>query len=228
MADQVALKAATGRELGSSSSRRLRREGKIPAVVYGLSSQPLPISLDYMAARSALTTDAGLNALLNLEIDGTAELCLVKDLQRHVVRDEVTHIDFLRVDPNARIELEVPIILTGESREVANVSGIIDQTLFTITVATLPTTIPNEIVVDISDMAVGDSLRVEDLVLPDGVVAAMDGDSTIATATVTRSTLEAIRAEEEAQLAADEADLGGDGGGAAGDAGEGDSNDGED
>ena len=70
MADQVALQAATGRELGSSSSRRLRSEGKIPAVVYGLDSEPTPISLDYGAARTALSTDAGLNALLNLEIDG--------------------------------------------------------------------------------------------------------------------------------------------------------------
>lgn len=227
MADQVALKAATGRELGSSSARRLRKEGKIPGVVYGLTADPVAVSLEYAEARKALTTDAGLNALLNLEIDGNAELCLVKDLQRHVVRDEVTHIDFLRVDPKARIELEVPLVLTGESREVANVSGIIDQTLFTITVATLPTTIPNEIVVDISDMAVGDSIRVEDLILPDGVEPAMRLGATVATAMVTRSTLEAIRAEEAAELAAEEGE-GAEGAAAEDDAGEGDSADGED
>lgn len=228
MADQVALTAATGRELGSSSARRLRREGKIPGVVYGLSAEPVPVSLEYGEARNALSTEAGLNALLNLEIDGNAELCLVKDLQRHVVRDEVTHIDFIRVDPNARIELEVPLVLTGESREVANVDGMIDQTLFTITVATLPTAIPNEIVVDISEMAVGDSIRIEDLDLPDGVEAAMAADAAVATAMVTRSTLEAMRAEEAAELAAEMEDGEGEGAAAGGDADEGDSSDGED
>ena len=198
MADQVALQAATGRELGSSSSRRLRREGKIPAVVYGLDSDPTPISLDYGAARVALSTDAGLNALLNLEIDGNTELCLVKDLQRHVVRDEVTHIDFIRVDPNADFELEVPLVLVGEARAVANVSGMVDQAMFALAISTKPTSIPNEIEVDISEMEVGDTIRVDMLNLPEGVVATDDPETAVATALVTRSTLEAMRAEDEA------------------------------
>ncbi len=196
MADQVALQAVTGRELGSSSSRRLRREGKIPAVVYGLDSDPTPISLDYSDARVALSTDAGLNALLNLDIDGKTELCLVKELQRHVVRDEVTHIDFIRVDPNADFELEVPLVLVGEARAVANVSGMVDQAMFALMITTKPTSIPNEIEVDISDMEVGDTIRVDMLNLPDGVVATDDPETAVATALVTRSTLEAMRAED--------------------------------
>lgn len=219
MADQVALQAATGRELGSSSSRRLRREGKIPAVVYGLDSAPTPISLDYGAARTALSTDAGLNALLNLEIDGNVELCLVKDLQRHVVRDEVTHIDFIRVDPNADFELEVPLILVGEARAVANVSGMVDQAMFALMITTKPTSIPNEIEVDISEMEVGDTIRVDMLNLPDGVVATDDPETAVATALVTRSTLEAMRADDEADEEGEE------GAAAAADAGDADSDD---
>ncbi|MEM7092668.1 MAG: 50S ribosomal protein L25 [Actinomycetota bacterium] len=209
MADQVALKAATGRELGSSSSRRLRREGKIPAVLYGLSQEPMAIAVEYRDARAALSTDAGLNALLNLEIDGTPELCIVKDLQRHVVRDEVTHIDFLRVDANADVEVEVPLILIGEARAVTNVSGMVDQNLFALNISTKPTSIPNEIEVDVSEMEVGDTIRVDMLELPDGVTAATDAEAAVATAMVTRSTLEAMRQEEEAEAAGEEGEAAG-------------------
>lgn len=219
MSQQVALKAQSGRELGSSSSRRLRREGRIPGVVYGLERDPLPVSVEYIEARNALTGDAGLNALLNLTIDGTDELCLVKDIQRHVVRDEVSHIDFIRVDPDADFELEVPLILIGESKAVANVSGMVDQALFSVVISTKPTSIPNEIIVDISDMEVGDTIRVEDLQLPEGVKPAMSLEATVASAVVTRSTLESMREEEAAEAeeeaaaaapAADEADDAGD------------------
>lgn len=206
MAEQVALKAETGRELGSSSSRRLRNAGKIPAVVYGLGADPMPVALDYSAARVALTGDAGINALLRLDIDGADELCLVKDLQRHVVKDEVTHIDFIRVDPNAPMEVEVPLILIGDAKDVTNVSGMVDQALFSVLISTLPTSIPNEIEIDISEMQVGESLRVEDLVLPDGVEPAVSPETTVATALVTRSTLEAMRVAEEEELAAEEAE----------------------
>jgi len=195
MAQQVALNAQTGRELGSSSSRRLRREGRIPAVVYGLERKPTAVSVDYSEARIALTGDAGLNALLNLSIDGSDQLCLVKDIQRHVVRDEVSHIDFIRVDADAEIEVEIPLVLIGESKAVNNVSGMVDQALFSVVIATKPTSIPNEVEVDISDMEVGDTIRVEDLQLPEGVRPAMRLQATIATAMVTRSTLEAMRAE---------------------------------
>ena len=201
MSQQIALNAQTGRELGSSSSRRLRREGRIPAVVYGLDSDPLAVSVGYSEARLALTGDAGLNALLNLTIDGNDELCLVKDIQRHIVRDEVSHIDFIRVDPNADFELEIPLILIGESKAVANLSGMVDQALFSVVISTKPTSIPNEIEVDISEMEVGESIRVEDLKFPEGVKAAMAAETTVATAVVTRSTLDAMRSEEEAEAA---------------------------
>jgi len=212
MAQQIALQAESGRELGSSSARRLRRTGRIPAVVYGLEDGPLPVSVDYSEARNALTGDAGLNALLNLAIDGSDQLCLVKDVQRHVVRDEVSHIDFIRVDPNADFELEVPLVLIGEAKAVANVSGMVDQALFSVVIATKPTSIPNEIEVDISNMEVGDTIRVEDLQLPEGVSPAMRLQATVATAMVTRSTLESMRAEEEAEAAEEAAALAGEGG----------------
>lgn len=206
MAQQVALQAETGRELGSSSSRRLRRDGRIPAVVYGLDAEPVAVSVDYSEARVALSGDAGLNALLNLSIDGDKQLCLVKDIQRHVVRDEVSHIDFIRVDPNAEMEVEVPLVLIGEAREVMNVSGMVDQAMFSVMISTKPTEIPNEIEVDISDMEVGDTIRVEDLRLPAGVTPTSPSEAAVATAMVTRSTLESMQEEQEAEAEAEAAE----------------------
>jgi len=225
MTNQVALRATTNRLQGSRENRRLRRTGQLPGVVYGLGLDTQPVAVDYREARGALTTDAGLNAILNLDVDGDQQLCIVKEVQRHPVRDEVIHVDFLRVDPNVEVEVDVPIVLTGEAREVANENGMVDQSLFTISVYAKPMSIPNELEVDISALTVGDSIRVGDVPLPDGVRAATDADEAVAVGMVTRSTLEAMAAEEAALAAAAAAEEGGEApaaaDGDAGDAGDG-------
>lgn len=205
MSNQVTLKAELGRKLGSGPTRRLRREGKIPGVVYGLGKDPVPVAVDYREARIALTGDAGINAVLNLDLGDHTEMCLVKDLQHHLLRGEVSHLDFLRVDPDEKTEVEVPVVLTGEAREVTQQDGMVDQTIFHLLVLSSPLDIPNEIVADISDLEIGDSIRVEDLVLPAGVEALHDMDEAVATAMVTRSTLEALAQDEAEEEAAEEA-----------------------
>lgn len=202
MTNQVALSATTNRLQGSRENRRLRRTGQLPGVVYGLGGEAQSLAVNYREARAALTTDAGLNAILNLDVDGDQQLCIVKEVQRHPVRDEVIHVDFLRVDPNVAVEVDVPIILVGEAREVANENGMVDQSLFSMSVLAKPMSIPNELEVDISSLTVGDSIRVGDVDLPDGVTAATDPEEAVAVGVVTRSTLEAIAAEEAAQAAA--------------------------
>ncbi len=207
MADLV-LNAEVGRELGSSSSRRLRREEKVPGVVYGLGVDPVSVAVDYSDLRLALTTDAGLNALITLDVDGDQQLSIVKDLQRHPYRDEVLHVDFLRVDPNQELSVDVQIILEGDAKKVTDENGMVDQTLFTLTVLATPTTIPNELVVDVSDLEINDSIRVADIVLPEGVRTDVDPEEAVAIGTITRSTMEAIAADEAAEAAADAAEFG--------------------
>lgn len=202
MADQVALEAQIKESAGSRANRRLRRTGMLPGVLYGMGEDPTPIATDYRATRAVLSTGAGLNALVNLKLDGSEQLCLVKDLQRHPVKDEVTHIDFIRVDPNAEIEVSVPLVIVGEAKEVANENGMVDQTMFSLQVYSLPTAIPNELEIDISALTVGDAVRVGQVELPGGVRTEVDAEEAIAVAVVTRSTLDAIRAEEEAAAAA--------------------------
>src|ERR1700709_437332 len=94
---EITLQATSGRPTGTGPAKRLRVEGKIPAVVYGLGADPVAVTVDWRPLREALTTEAGLNALIDLHLDGDAALCVVKELQRHPIRGDVLHVDFLRV-----------------------------------------------------------------------------------------------------------------------------------
>ena len=193
------VKAETGRELGTRPSRRLRRSDRVPAVVYGMGSEPQTVSVDKTDLRVALTTDAGLNALITLDLDGGRQLSIVKDLQRHPVRRDVLHVDFLRIDPDQEIEVDVPLILTGEAKKVTQASGMVDQVMHHLPVLAKPADIPVEVTADVSDLEVGSSLRVSDIDLPAGVTPAGDADATFAVGLITRSTKEYLR-----QLKADE------------------------
>ncbi|MEZ5243626.1 MAG: 50S ribosomal protein L25 [Acidimicrobiales bacterium] len=214
MSDQLLLTAETGREEGTRSSRRLRREGRVPAVVYGLDADPVTVSVAWPDLRAVLTTDAGTNAVITLEIDGAQQLSIVRDIQRHPVRRDVIHVDFLRVTADQQIEAEVPIVLVGEALEVTRANGMVDQTLYHLTVSAKPAEVPDEIEVDISEMTLGDSIQVGQLTLPPGVTTLVDDDTSVANSVVTRSTMEAMAAEEAADAASDdaEADGGGDSG----------------
>ena len=200
---EVTLAAESGRITGSRSSGRLRGEGRIPGVVYGHGIDPVSVSVDRKQLRAVLHTDAGHNAVINLEIGSDKHLTIVKDLQRHPVRNEVVHIDFLVVNRNEAVTVDVPIVLEGESAAVKEASGTVDQQLFTLSVNTTPVNIPNELVVDVSTMDIGDSIRVGDLELPSGVTTDVDPEEAIAIAQVTRATIEAEQLEEEAAAGED-------------------------
>lgn len=223
---ELLLSAETGRTEGTRPSRRLRREGKVPAVVYGLGADPVAVSVEWPELRKALTTDLGLNALITLDIDGDQSLAVVKDLQRHPVRRDVIHVDFLRVTEDQMIEVEVPVVLEGEARNVTMYDGMIDQSMYTMTVSVRPADAPEQIVVDVTDLELGETIKVSDLALPAGAVSAMDPEETVAIALITRSTREAMRQAEAAEAAegaegeaGEAADADADGGDADGDEG---------
>lgn len=203
MADLV-LNTEEKTTIGSRSSRRLRRDGKVPGVLYGLGQDPEIFSVDYGDLRGALTTDAGLNALIQLSINGTNQLSILKTLQRHPVKDEVIHVDFVRVDPKQELAVEVPIVLEGVAKKVTDQNGMVDQTMFSLSVLSLPDAIPNELTADVSELEINDAIRVSDVVLPEGVRTEVDPEEAIAVGTVTRSTMESIAAEEASELEADE------------------------
>ncbi len=196
---ETVLTAELGRTSGSADSRRLRAEGKIPAVVYGHGMDPLTVSVDRRELRQALSGAAGMNTILDLTIDGTVYPTLIKDIQRHPVKRNVQHIDFIQVNLNEEIVVSVPIHLEGEAKAVASGNGLIDLAMQDLEVRTTPRNIPDSIVIDVTDMTMESVIRVEDIPLPSGVVAEAEAEAVVVTVLVTRT------AASEAQEAADEA-----------------------
>ena len=177
---EITLPAHSGRTTGTRPSKRLRGDGKVPATVYGLGGESVSVSVDWRDLRHALTTEAGLNALINLEIDGHAsELTIVKEMQRHPIRRSVLHVDFLRISRDVAIEVEVPITIVGEAEQVTREGGLVEQALFHLTVKAKPGSIPNELTIDISALTIGESLRVSDLTLPAGVETDVDPEEAV-------------------------------------------------
>jgi large subunit ribosomal protein L25 len=200
---EITLIAESGRSRGSRPAGRIRGEGRIPAVVYGHGIAPLSVSINRKELRAVLHTDAGHNALIDLHVGSERHLTIVKELQRHPVRNEVVHVDFLVVNRDEVVTVDVPIVLQGESKEVANANGTVDQQLFTLTIHAKPGDIPNDITIDVSGLTIGDTVRVGDLPLPAGVTSSVDAEEPVLIAQVTRATIEAEELEEAAAEAAE-------------------------
>jgi len=185
MADDIILTAETGRTTGSSASRRLRATGKVPAVLYGRGAEPQAITVDWRDLRTALTTDKGLNALLTLKVGSKKTTAIVKEMQRHPVRRDVLHIDFLSVDVDVVLTTDVPIVLEGEALKVTREQGVVDHVLNALVIQAKPDAIPGHISVDITDLEIGHTITVADIVLPDGVETEVDPEETVVTAKLT-------------------------------------------
>jgi len=203
---ETVLQAETGRNAGSSDSRRLRAEGKIPAVVYGHGMDPLPVSVDRRELRHALSGAAGMNTILDLTVDGTVYPSLIKDIQRHPVKRNVQHVDFIQVNLNEEIVVSIPIHLEGEAKDVSNNGGLVDLSMQELQVRTTPRNIPDGVTIDVSEMTMDSVIRVEDIPLPTGVVAEADADAPVVTVLTMRTPVldaEEAAAEEAAAAAAE-------------------------
>lgn len=159
---EVTLRASRRDESGKGPARQARAAGKVPGIVYGHGMEPLPIVVDRRELLTAFHTDAGMNVLLDLEIDGESTLALTKELQRDPVRGTVLHADFVKVDRTEEVEVEVPVHLVGESPG-AKEGGVLEQPLFTVHVRCRVTDVPESVDADISGLGIGESLRVSDL-----------------------------------------------------------------
>jgi large subunit ribosomal protein L25 len=175
---------------GRGASRRLRRTGRAPGIVYGGSAAPQPIELDHNALIHALKKESFHSTILSMKLGEGAHRVLLRDVQMHPFRNEVLHIDFQRVDENRKIRVKVPLhfINADKSLAVSTTDAIISHVLTELDVSCLPKDLPAFIEVDLSPLAVGQSIHVSDLTLPFGVTAVTrPGESpVVATAVVPR------------------------------------------
>jgi len=196
----VTLTVEPGRELGTRPSKRLRAKGLVPATVYGQGSEPTSVSVSWTDLRKALTTEAGLNALITLTIEGQAEsLSIIKDLQRHPTRRDVLHVDFQLIDREEELTVEVPINLVGLAKAVEAKKGTVDQLMFTLTIQAKPGFIPTALEADINELDVGTAVRVAQIALPDGVSTEIDDDEVVVQGSQSRATIEEPTEGEEGE-----------------------------
>lgn len=203
---QVTLTAQSGRPTGSAASRRLRTEGHIPGVIYGHGMTPLPISVERRELRLALAGAAGMNTLLSIQVDGSRYPAIIKDLQRHPIRRTVSHIDFLQVNVNEEITISVPLRLEGEAKAVVAEGGLVDPSVDHIEVSCTPANIPDEFVIDITDMQPHDVIRLADVPMPKGVTATGDPDMPVVTILITAASVADAATEGEGEADAAEGD----------------------
>jgi large subunit ribosomal protein L25 len=201
--DRFRLDVQERGRLGSPESRRLRRQGLVPGVLYGNGS-PRPFVVEERALRAALTTDSGLHAVLDVVVDGEggAHPSILKEYQRHPIRGHVAHIDLQEVRLDRPIQAAVQVRLVGaEDAPGVREGGVLSQPSTAINVEALPMEVPESIDLDVSAMEMGDTLRLEDVSAPEGVTLLDDLHDTVI-ATVTAPTRE-VEPEETAEEAAE-------------------------
>ena len=185
---------AQPRELVGKRARRLRAQGKVPAVVYGHNSGNQPLTLDRLEFQRVFAR-AGRTHLVDLEVDGQSAKVLVREIQTHPRRQGPIHVDFYAVSLQEKLRVEIPVQLTGESPIVKLGDADVLHTLHEIEVECLPTDIPEPFVVDISGLEqIDDEVRVRDLKVPPGVTLLVEPDELVVKITHRRE----LKVEEEA------------------------------
>jgi len=180
--DEVVIKVYR-RTVTGKQVKAIRREGKLPGVIYGHGVEPTPIEMDARETSRILSHMAS-SALVRLEMEGEQHLALIREKQRNVILGSLQHIDFQAVSEKEKIRVQVAIVLTGESPAVKDLSGILVSGKETLEVECLPQDLPDQILVDISGLKnFGDSILVRDVILPADVQTLTDGGEVIVVVT---------------------------------------------
>jgi large subunit ribosomal protein L25 len=183
--EKVVLKASK-REVTGKQVKALRRDGQLPAVIYGRHVEPIAISLE---AHSTGLVFAKLTSstLVTIDVDGTEYAALVREKQRNYIKGNLTHIDFLAVDLTEKITTKVHLTFTGVSSAVKDYSAVLVHRMEQLEVECLPTDLPERILVDISTIKeIGNSIRVRDIAIPDNVAVLEDADEIVIIATLAK------------------------------------------
>jgi large subunit ribosomal protein L25 len=160
------LKAERRDRTGKETAHKIRAAGRVPAVVYGRGMEPMHVSIDSRELFHLLHTDAGVNVLVDLRVDGDHFLALPREVQRDLIKGRFVHVDFLRIARDEKITVEVPVHIAGESHGVKE-GGVVEHHLWTLQVECLPTDVPTHIDADITKLGINESLKVSDLKAPE-------------------------------------------------------------
>jgi large subunit ribosomal protein L25 len=155
------LQAMKRTEFTNSAKRKIRESGKIPAIIYGKTTESKPVTLDSIELIKTLR-DEGKNTIINLSVDGSSHAVMLYDMQKDPLKNEIVHVDFHIVDMNSDVEVEVPIHLTGEAQGVKD-GGVLQQPLHVISISAKPDKIPQTIDVEITNLGVNETILIKDI-----------------------------------------------------------------
>jgi large subunit ribosomal protein L25 len=200
--DITKLSATTRSDKGKGPARRLRNEGKIPAVAYGKKLAATQLAVSPKELRAVLGTSHGKNSVVELVVEGKSTItAMVREYAHHPVSREIIHADFIQVDLNEPVDVTVPLKLAGKAKGIVQ-GGIVQQVFRALPVRTLPGKIPALIECDVTELDLGDSLKVSQLSLPEGVNVRLSAEQTIVTVVAPEKKSEAEEAADAAKAAA--------------------------
>ncbi len=200
MADMTTLAAAPRKARGKGGARAVRREGRIPAIIYGSSSEPAPVSVDQRELLLEYNRGGFFSRVFELDVEGAVTRVLPRDVQLHPVSDMPLHIDFLRLAADTRVNVEVPVTFANEEEAPGlRRGGVLNVVRRTVELDCLPDSIPAEIIIDLTGREIGDSIHISHVALPDNVHPTIrDRDFTIATI-APPTVMQEAEAEEDEQ-----------------------------
>ena len=204
----ITLKAQKREGTGKGVARKLRQEGRVPAVLYGRELGTMHLSLDTLEAENLFYSISTENTIVGLKVEGVGELfqTLVREIQSHPFKSSLIHVDFLRIQAGVAVDVEVPLRLIGDPIGVKNSGGVLEQVLNELPVKCIPSKIPKLIEVDVSELDINESLHVYDLELEEGIDITVDEERTICAVAIPKVVEEAV-VEEDELLEGDEGEI---------------------
>jgi large subunit ribosomal protein L25 len=204
----ASLNGSARTDRGTGVARKLRRDGKIPAVIYGHGREPQSVTVETRELEKLLSTVSAASTVIELSLDGTVAKTLIREIQRHPVKRNIIHVDFQELVAGEKVTVSVPLRFTGTADGVRNSGGILEETMHQVHIRVDPSIIPNHIDVDVTPLTIGHSIHIRDLKLPEGVSVLDDAGATVCVCTAPKAVAETTPgAEGEAAAAAAEPEL---------------------
>ncbi|MGQ0539113.1 MAG: 50S ribosomal protein L25/general stress protein Ctc [Gemmatimonadaceae bacterium] len=195
------LSAAPRSDSGKGVARALRREGRVPGVIYGHGRPPQPLSVSQRELLRLLEHVAAETTVIEVKLDGGTARTLIREIQRHPVRRDILHVDFQELVAGEKVEVRIPIVLQGTPAGVRNAGGILDQIMRELRCRVDPTHIPPRVEVDVTELAIGHTLHVGDVPLPAGLEVLEEDEATIATVVAPKAQEEPVPVAEPTEPA---------------------------
>ena len=200
----VSLNASVRSQRGTGVARKLRQSGQVPAVIYGHGREPQSLAINTREVDKLLSQISAANTVIDLAIDGSSVRTLIREVQRHPFKRNILHIDFQELVAGEKVTVNVPLRFTGTADGVRNSGGILEETMHQLHVRVDPSSIPDHIDVDVTNLTIGHSIHIRDLALPVGLAVLDDEDATVCVCTAPKAVVEEtpVAAVEGAEPAA--------------------------